>query len=519
MAVFLGQSNAKGWSTDPINTTVLSTGYGYEYYPNGSSGVFLPLGQSLLGRTQGGPQRAFAQAWAAGGGGAVLCVDAAVNGCSMDKAAKSTATGSGVNLGGGTWDLSDAATRYTSWAKPLIDAALVDAASNGFDVQKLVFVWAQGESDAAANGLTSGAAYTTKLEALIDQIASDYDIDAFIVSELGTHGVTLASSNSYWNDIRTAQSTVIAARSTIAVMGSTAAKGLYDLGQMVDTLHYTQAGYNTIGADCAAAGLTFLGGLSLGVPPTTKWFALAAAFPAIAGWKRVQLDTVRNGSWACQVFSDPTTPFACSFVDGSGSNPTSGDATIAWSFSGSATKSICLYISDTVGASLAVVPGATAALSRVKPLDAAKVNTLNMSTAGALDTTFSCDIADLVLLDTSLRLWGSSAASNFTTALTLTNVFLTRFSGLTTLVINRSATGLLDLTLTPDLVSYAQSQVGLSVSDVNAILQALDANGKSGGTVSIAQFWSGHFAASAPTGAGAAAKTSLQGKGWTVVTD
>jgi hypothetical protein len=54
----------------------------------------------------------------------------------------------------------------------------------------------------------------------------------------------------------------------------------------------------------------------------------------------------------------------------------------------------------------------------------------------------------------------------------------------------------------------------LSQTSVNNILISLDTAGQLNGTVNLAGGTS-----AAPSGAGATAKTSLQGKGWTVVTN
>jgi len=74
--------------------------------------------------------------------------------------------------------------------------------------------------------------------------------------------------------------------------------------------------------------------------------------------------------------------------------------------------------------------------------------------------------------------------------------------------------------ITDVTISSAQTQLtqvalynnGMSSAQVNAVLIALDSTGATGGSLSI----TGN---SAPTGGGATAKTSLQGKGWFVDTD
>ena len=507
MVIGMGQSNGKGWSTNPGSTTALTSGYGYEFYPSGASGVLIPMGNNLLGRTQGGPQRAFSQTWCAGGGGPVIWVDAAVNGCTMTKAAKSALTGSGVNLGGGTWDLTDSANVYDAWAKPLITSAIAVAASYGFDVRERVVTWVQGESDGGANALTNGPAYRTALVSLIDRLVSDFGIDAFVVSKLGTPST---GTTTYWDAIRQAQVDAVSDRSSVAVVGFTDAENFAGAGKMVDTLHYTQAGYNEMGAALATAAHTFIGAPNNGATSTAKHEALASAFPAISGFKRIRMTTARNGAFPMAFFSDPTTPFATTWVDGSGTQPQSAEQTLSWSFGSAATKQVVAYVSDTIGASGSLTGGSNCAVSAIDFVDSGiKLNGINFGTAGA--QTSGLTVTGLATLNAATA---RSVAFASTSAVQITTADLQTLTGLTLITASASATRLIDVTNTPNLTRLDLVNCALSTSDVNAILVALDANGKSNGLVQITQTPS-----APPSGAGATAKTSLQGKGWTVSTN
>lgn len=150
------------------------------------------------------------------------------------------------------------------------------------------------------------------------------------------------------------------------------------------------------------------------------------------------------------------------------------------------------------------------------PLSGLNINGTNETVSGIVVTD-----ADLYRLSgAKMRTIGLGPFANFTAA-TLSNTLLAKLSGLTGLSIARSPAiaANLDLTLTPNLIMYNHAASGLSVAQVNARLVALDTNGKSGGSINIAQYLVGVYASSPPSGAGVTAKANLQGKGWSVSTD
>ena len=118
-----------------------------------------------------------------------------------------------------------------------------------------------------------------------------------------------------------------------------------------------------------------------------------------------------------------------------------------------------------------------------------------------------------------MRFIGISVTTGFA-AHSFGDTLLDKLPGLTTLSLDRSpGVSTLDLTKVPNLTRHDQSRSGLTVAEVNARLVALDSNGKSNGSVGLAQYLSGTFSPAVPTGAGATAKANLQGKGWIVTTD
>jgi hypothetical protein len=520
LVIGAGQSNCAGWATDISTSTAVTNGYAYEYYPTGAvadEGVFFPLGRSLFGRTQSGPQPAFCQTLAAGGAGAVLWVNASSGGSSMVSAAKATLTGGAtVEISGGTWDLADGSNIYLLWCKPLVQSAIKMAQKNGFSIKRIVVVWVQGEQDAGANALSNRTAYAANLTTLVDRFVSDFGISAFLMAKTGGAS-TPASFTSFMNDIRLAQDDVAAARpSLIPTPFDTA--NFYDQGKYVDGLHYTAVGYNELGIALANSCLTLIGGGPFKTPPVSKFYELASKFPYIAGWSRIRFTHKSSGTFNCDIYSGLNTPISQTWLDGAGVNPKFSGQSMSWTFSGSDTKQTCLYIHNTSGATT-LVPGSGCRLIRMEVLDkGARVGALNFGSGGNLfDRGFEFNDIDLSRFNGLTFV--SLPASNLDARVNITNTGIATQTGITYFSLSGVNTPLLDLTNLPNVTTFIQNIAGLSVSSVNSILQALDTNGQTGGTCNISQFLSSVWPASTPTGTGATAKTSLQGKGWTVTTD
>lgn len=532
LVICAGQSNGQGWATGWSSSTALTNGYGYQFFPTatgGTDGVWFPLHPLKLGRTTSGPHTAFAQTLASNGGGAVLWVDCCSGGSSIVSAAKSTLTGSGTTaISGGTWDLADGANIYLSWCKPNVTAAIATAATNGFSIQKIVVLWMQGEQDAGANALSNGPSYRTKLVQLIDQFVTDFAINCFAIVKTAGNSAP-GSFSSYLQAIRTAQDQVATDRASLCTT-PVETQDYFTNGWYQDTLHYNVTGQNDAGSTAATRVAAKLS-LSLATPNTpaalAKFRELTNAFPFIPGWCRVVFEHQCTGTFNFDIYSGPTTPNAVSWVDGSGTNRAFSGQSMSWSFTGSpstTTKRACLYISSATGTGLTVVPGSTARLTRMQVLDlGTRISTLNFGSGGTLFAPgFRIEDADFSNIDPSI-LAAVYLQNTYTNSprLSLTNQFLAWQPNITALNLNGTKVIGLDLRRLKNCVSFLQSASGLSVSEVNDILVALDTNGLTTGTrtINIAQYLAGQVLAAAPTGAGATAKTSLQGKGWTVTTD
>jgi hypothetical protein len=424
------------------------------------------------------------------------------------------------SLGGGTWDLFDAASHYTvaGGAKDIIAKAIAAATAAGFSIAKKVVVWVQGETDEQGN--QSAATYTPKLTALIDRFVADYAIDAFLISGLG---VAAASPTAAWADIRQGQFDAAAARSSVATVAFNGAKDFWAAGKNIagDPLHYTQAGYNDVGSGVATGGLSFIGALSLAAPPASIYANMLANPPALARWKRMMHTTIRSGSISPQVYSGGGTPFAPTFTDSSGTNRMQG-GNPSWSFPSTAPKVVTLYMSDTVSAPTFVGGGNLTVTAISVPDDGFKLGAFNYGSGGDGGPGMTFPEADLLRLDAAALSFFGLGQTDPDNAVAFTDAVLTRFTNLTQIRIARGETAAsVNWAIRSNATFIGLQQVGYTVAEVNQILQTVDAAGTSGSrTLGLGQFRSSPaMAAAAPTGAGLTAKNNLIARGWTVDTD
>lgn len=525
LVIFAGQSNSIGWSQDPQITTVTTPGRAYDYRDAGATGAWLPIGRTMVGRVQGGPQSAFTEAWTAGAGGVALCVSVAVNGATMIDASKTAQSGNAAtlgyeSLGGGTWDLTVGANSlYTqaNGAKVQIDKAIASAAANGFVIRKRVVVWVQGETDAGANASTAN--YTPRLVALIDRFVVDYAIDGFLIAALG---VASASPTAAWANIRQGQVDAAAARPTVATMAFTDTPNFFAAGKNVagDSLHYTQQGYNEMGAGLAANGLTFTGISGMAAPAPSVYGGKKEP-PQIDRFRRLLIRSTRNGAINPQLYSGGTTPNSPTWVDGSGANRMRAMQSLTWTFSNATERTVCLYISNQAGATTFVGGGNLSAVSAAVPDDGLKLGTFNFGTTGDMAAGFAFPVADMLRIDAGTFTFYAINGSDPDNQLTVTDAVLARFTGLVRVNLPRSDTlSSVNWASRPSCTNIQLQQIGYTTAEVNAVLVNVDSAATSNGTLQLVQYrLAPAIAAAPPSGAGATAKAALIARGWTVTTD
>ncbi len=502
LAVFLGQSNSEGWSTDPQNTTALTNGHGYAYFePNDVS----PLGIVLPGRKTGGPQSAWCQAWCSGGGGPVITVNCSVGGSSMIAAAAGA---------GGTWDLASGSNHWQTTMRQRVLNALSAAAANGFQITAIDFYWAQGEQDAGAyNGTTiSASIYRTKFAQLINLVASDTPgFRKFFVSLVGYNAGNPSEDPDY-DLIRGAQVDGVADVGSKAFVAFADAYTFVARGLMVDNQHYTQAGYNEMGTNGATAALVAIGSPSQSLPNTDKYYAQAAIIPDRTGFKKMIIRTTRVGSLALQSYFGSSVNGATNhWKDCAGENlakASNMNVAPTWSYAASGEKTIVFYTSS-AETDVSVVGGGNAGIVELTADDGIGIGTINLGTSG--DSTALTRARVTFSAFTNVTYFGVS-----TNALGMTDADIAALPNITTLIISTGPPALTrGKTVLPAITNfrYANMTSAVAASVVNAILADCVAAGNNNGTL---QLQGTNMAA--PTGQGITDKTTLQSRGWTVTT-
>ena len=151
-----------------------------------------------------------------------------------------------------------------------------------------------------------------------------------------------------------------------------------------------------------------------------------------------------------QFYSGGATPYAPTWIDDSGNNPSAGNNP-AWSFPNANSKQIYLYLSNQIGGSGTFVGGGNLSMTNLAfPDSGLRLNTINLGSGNDYTTTFTCAEADLLTLDaaTMATLIISTSTQS---SVVLSNATLSRFSNMTTLIINKSLTPRLNMQLSPNL--------------------------------------------------------------------
>ncbi len=230
--VIAGQSNAQGGGDSASSPAI--TGIAYSYEGTAFTSAVDPVG----GATDGSAWPAFANEWYSNTGRIPIFVETAVGGSALLAAAED---------GNGDW--SPTGTLYAASvadALEVINHSLFEAGQ----IASICVLWAQGEREGQSiNGTTiTGALYQSALESLAGNFETDIGTAKFLVSLLGA--TNDGSYISGFDEIRAAQQSACDSASRMDVMFSRA-RYFPDESKMADTLHYTQAGYNEIGAESA----------------------------------------------------------------------------------------------------------------------------------------------------------------------------------------------------------------------------------------------------------------------------
>ncbi|MFC0211896.1 sialate O-acetylesterase [Paenibacillus chartarius] len=129
--------------------------------------------------------------------------------------------------------LNDAISRYHTAKAWLTE--------NGYTIQNQFMVWCQGETD-GDHGMPGGA-YAAKLQLMIDAMVAA-GLERCYIVRIGCH----RDHPTLYDEIMQAQ-TELCKTYPNAVLVSTKFASMAAEGHMKDPFHYTQYGYNTVGAD------------------------------------------------------------------------------------------------------------------------------------------------------------------------------------------------------------------------------------------------------------------------------
>ena len=142
-------------------------------------------------------------------------------------------------------------------------------------------VWLQGESDGDRG--TTADSYVQALDRIVHGFRADVGCKQFFVIPIGGYNGADGKRKAQYNAIRDAQ-ILYCDESAVATVVSRRLFDLYSYGYMKDEFHYTQEGYNIVGADAGANMGRFV--RSGEKPECTPFFPETQGAP-----------TVRQGAW------------------------------------------------------------------------------------------------------------------------------------------------------------------------------------------------------------------------------
>lgn len=230
--VIVGQSNAEGRGDSALSPAA----------PNGiyvnSSGDITALADPVGGAITGSMWPTFSNEWYALTGRKSAFIERATGGTALipDQA-------------GSNWSPSGTLRAATITAATTALNAII--ASSEYSLGNVYFLWCQGESEAQAiNGTTiTGAIYKSALEALAYYFKSQMpSMVTMGVIQTGRYSTNGQAAN--WASIRQAQDDACASSEYLTMLYRGAASAVV-MGQMADTVHWTQALLNIAGTAAA----------------------------------------------------------------------------------------------------------------------------------------------------------------------------------------------------------------------------------------------------------------------------
>lgn len=231
-----GQSNSVG-TGDSAQSPAITAGLGYEYTGSAAIHLFDPVGAA----SDGSAWPAFADGYVGSTGAIPVIAAGAESGSAQSPLSELSADKNWTTTG---WPYQNAITlanNMEGWAQEW-----------GLNYAWGGVLWCQGERDAQGieDSLMTQADYISAFETMVPAMRSDIGTDVAIwIARTGTRD---SGDTQGFADIRAAQDGFPASLSGVT-MAFTGAVDFPAEGKMSDELHYTQVGYNEMGAAMRAA--------------------------------------------------------------------------------------------------------------------------------------------------------------------------------------------------------------------------------------------------------------------------
>ena len=232
--VIYGQSNAVGWAQDTpgFPSVIHRKALWFDVRNSSIKKIVKGMYYSSTQTSTGHAWASFANEYIKRTGRGVIIIPCAFGGSSVNDLSKPT---------------TPANTLYDKMSAS-VTACIASMASNDYPIGNRYAIWNQGEQD--ANAGTGRVDYMNLFGKLITDMTSDFSLNKFFVSILGTP--VIYAQEVRLNRIKQAQRDVCMSRVDTVICSTVQEKFTINNGllQTTDNVHYTQYGYNLMGEEC-----------------------------------------------------------------------------------------------------------------------------------------------------------------------------------------------------------------------------------------------------------------------------
>ena len=237
LVLFIGQSNMAGRG-NAADATVVPEGHGYEFRAISDPTKLYPITEPF-GRDENNASSGVSESKKTGSLVSAFCESYYTETGTPIVAVSCAQGGTGINF----WDTNrpayeDACNRLSAAKNYLSDS-----------VRHTYLVWLQGETD-GDNGV-SAQRYNKTLDKIFKAFRADAGVEQCFVIPIGAFNGASDTVKQQYGVIREAQKSYCAS-SEHATLVSTQLVGLSEYGFMTDNFHFSQEGYNIVGANAGA---------------------------------------------------------------------------------------------------------------------------------------------------------------------------------------------------------------------------------------------------------------------------